>query len=282
MVEDALGLTAYLYKREEAERKLEKTAENMHEVEVSRRELMPHLKFLQAQVKKIEESHALRERTSRQIYRISQARECLFARDMPRCSPTSAKSPRACTESSSKKLSICATSSPKRTARMPARGSCMRLEEESRHLRARRDEISRELGRIEGELRALERLSSTVEESIPAGEARTFAERVEQELDEALAARWSAAQGKTERACGFGTRVYAPAPKPPGPTKVRPTKERWSPKNRRLKRRCASSRAGRARAYLDRGSAPQHRERKGCFARRRARIVCRDERPQRA
>ncbi|MDZ4226289.1 MAG: AAA family ATPase, partial [Patescibacteria group bacterium] len=61
MIEDALGLTAYLYKREEAERKLEKTAENMREVSALRRELAPHLKFLSTQVKKIEESEVLRE-----------------------------------------------------------------------------------------------------------------------------------------------------------------------------------------------------------------------------
>jgi chromosome segregation protein len=58
MIEDALGLTAFLYKREEANKKLEKTAENMHEVESLRRELAPHIKFLSGQVKKIEESEA--------------------------------------------------------------------------------------------------------------------------------------------------------------------------------------------------------------------------------
>ncbi len=61
MIEDALGLTAYLYKREEAEKKLEKTAENVREVEALRRELGPHLKFLASQVKKIEEAQTLRD-----------------------------------------------------------------------------------------------------------------------------------------------------------------------------------------------------------------------------
>ena len=60
MLEDALGLTAHLYKRQEAMRKLEKTAENMREVESLRRELAPHIRFLQGQVKKIEESQTLR------------------------------------------------------------------------------------------------------------------------------------------------------------------------------------------------------------------------------
>src|SRR6185437_791291 len=43
MLEDALGLTAYLYKREEAQRKLQKSGENMREVMSARRELAPTL-----------------------------------------------------------------------------------------------------------------------------------------------------------------------------------------------------------------------------------------------
>jgi chromosome segregation protein len=46
MLEDALGLTAYLYKREEAEHKLQKSQENMREVEALRRELAPQSKIL--------------------------------------------------------------------------------------------------------------------------------------------------------------------------------------------------------------------------------------------
>ncbi len=61
MIEDGLGLTAFLYKKVEAKRKLQKTAENMREVEALRRELAPHLRFLGGQVKKIEESQKLRD-----------------------------------------------------------------------------------------------------------------------------------------------------------------------------------------------------------------------------
>jgi len=60
MIEDALGLKAYLYKRVEAERKLEKTQENMKQVESLRREIAPHLRFLEKQVQKIEELQQLR------------------------------------------------------------------------------------------------------------------------------------------------------------------------------------------------------------------------------
>ena len=60
MLEDALGLKVYQYKLEESERKLEKTAENMRQVEALRREIAPHLKFLKKQMEKVEKAKELR------------------------------------------------------------------------------------------------------------------------------------------------------------------------------------------------------------------------------
>ncbi|TAJ14779.1 hypothetical protein EPO56_01665 [Patescibacteria group bacterium] len=60
MLEDALGLKAYQYKLEESTRKLEKTDENMRQVEALRREIAPHLRFLKRQVEKLEKAEALR------------------------------------------------------------------------------------------------------------------------------------------------------------------------------------------------------------------------------
>jgi chromosome segregation ATPase len=62
MIEDALGLKIYQYKRQEAERKLTKTVENVAQVESLRREAAPHLKYLEKQVQKIEKSLELQEK----------------------------------------------------------------------------------------------------------------------------------------------------------------------------------------------------------------------------
>ena len=62
MLEDALGLKIYQYKRVESERRLEKTEENMKEAEALRREIAPHLRFLKKQVEKINEGREIRER----------------------------------------------------------------------------------------------------------------------------------------------------------------------------------------------------------------------------
>lgn len=61
MIEDALGLKVYQYKRQEADRKLAKTIENVAQVESLRREAAPHLKYLEKQVQKIEKSLELQE-----------------------------------------------------------------------------------------------------------------------------------------------------------------------------------------------------------------------------
>ncbi|MCA9363287.1 AAA family ATPase [Candidatus Kaiserbacteria bacterium] len=56
MIEDALGLKVYQLKKQETERKLEKTLSNIGEVESLRREAAPHLKYLKKQVEKAERS----------------------------------------------------------------------------------------------------------------------------------------------------------------------------------------------------------------------------------
>lgn len=56
MIEDALGLKVYQLKKHETERKLEKTKENISQVESLRREAAPHIKYLKKQVEKAERS----------------------------------------------------------------------------------------------------------------------------------------------------------------------------------------------------------------------------------
>ncbi|MDO8728701.1 MAG: AAA family ATPase [bacterium] len=68
MIEDALGLRLYQYKRLESERKLKKTFENIQQVEALRKEIAPHLKFLSKQVEKFEKTEEQRQ----ELIRLSQ------------------------------------------------------------------------------------------------------------------------------------------------------------------------------------------------------------------
>jgi chromosome segregation ATPase len=181
MIEDALGLTAYLYKREEAEKKLEKTAENMREVEAMRRELVPHLKFLASQVKKIEEAENLRS-DLKEKYKEYLKRESVYLRvaeaqlgeelSIP-------KGERADLDHRIEHLRKELGSKGKKDAQTH---ELILLESEGRKASARRDTAVRELGRIEGELAAHERIVHVGEGSVPVAEVRTFASEVEEGL----------------------------------------------------------------------------------------------------
>lgn len=56
MIEDALGLKVYQYKKNEAEKKLEKTQTNIEQVQSLRREHAPHVAYLKKQVARVEKS----------------------------------------------------------------------------------------------------------------------------------------------------------------------------------------------------------------------------------
>ncbi len=60
MLEDALGLAVYEFKKAEAGKKLEKTEENIGQVNALRRELSPHLRFLEKQVEKLARADQMR------------------------------------------------------------------------------------------------------------------------------------------------------------------------------------------------------------------------------
>ena len=68
IIEDALGLKIYHYKKKESLRKLEKTEQNIKEVEGLRREIKPHIKFLEKQVKKVERTYELKDKLNK-IYK---------------------------------------------------------------------------------------------------------------------------------------------------------------------------------------------------------------------
>lgn len=61
MIEEALGLKIFELKKHEAERKLSQTEENIKHIESLRRELKPHLKYLEDQAKKSQNVATLRD-----------------------------------------------------------------------------------------------------------------------------------------------------------------------------------------------------------------------------
>ncbi len=185
MLEDALGLTAYLYKREDAERKLEKTAENMREVEMLRRELAPHLRFLHGQVKKIEEVSRLQTEIS-QKYLEYLGRESIYLR----VAQEQLEEKRAAPQGERKVLEVritqLRTEIGNKSKNDNVASKLVVLEEESRTMTQKREQVTRRLGRIEGEEALRERMVKEVGVIIPHAQVEEFVRHVEQELKESL------------------------------------------------------------------------------------------------
>ncbi len=62
MIEEALGLKVYQYKKIDADKKLAKTEQNIREVQNLRKEIAPHLKYLERELQKIDQARSLKEK----------------------------------------------------------------------------------------------------------------------------------------------------------------------------------------------------------------------------
>ena len=162
MIEDALGLKIYHYKKQESDRKLEKTEENIKSVESLRREIAPHLKFLKKQVEKINKAKELRaklvtlyhEYFRRENAYINHERiELVEEKRLP--------------NEELKKIEHNLTRARKVLENSQGTDKQSRelleIEGQLRTLRARKDELFRDLGRLEGELSAEKRLLQHLE-----------------------------------------------------------------------------------------------------------------------
>lgn len=173
MLEDALGLTQYLYKREEARKKLEKTAENVREVEGLRRELAPHLKFLGAQMRKIEQAQVLAGELLA-AYVDYFKRESVYLAGERAALAEAEEAPKH--EHAQLGHQIDELRANVGRKRDSGSQELLELESRGRAASTRKDTLVRELGRLEGELAAEARLAA--EASVPASEVKDFSERV--------------------------------------------------------------------------------------------------------
>ena len=161
MLEDALGLKAYEFKKQEAERKLEKTEENIAQVNSLRRELTPHLRFLEKQVEKLERAEELR----KELVGLAQtyfALEDRYLDDERRNAAerrARAAERLAAAASELAEIEERATTDAEGTARLAAVRSA---EREVEQVTSEKGALARELGRVEGALAAAKDRSAKV------------------------------------------------------------------------------------------------------------------------
>jgi chromosome segregation ATPase len=155
MIEDALGLKIFQFKKAESERKLKKTLENIAQVESLRREVAPHLKFLERQIKKIERSLALQEELKR-IYAEYLKREDVYLAFHQDRLTAERREPEKRREELKTALTE-AKEKLKQDTKDASRDALIALEERMSKARSERQERTRSAGQIEGQILFLER-----------------------------------------------------------------------------------------------------------------------------
>ncbi len=156
MIEDALGLKIYQYKRNESEKKLEKTEENIKQVESLRRELAPHLKFLRKQVEKVEKARAMKEEL-RTLYKEYFKREDTYLKHQRSFLEIEKRAPSAELIALEKELSNARQALSLAQQENSRSSELLQLEDRIKSERINRDNLTRDLGRIEGEIFSIER-----------------------------------------------------------------------------------------------------------------------------
>ncbi|HEU0081010.1 MAG TPA: AAA family ATPase [Candidatus Paceibacterota bacterium] len=157
MIEDALGLKIYQYKREESQRKLEKTRENMEKVESLRKEIAPHLKFLKKQVEKVEKTVALREEL-KNLYREYLRRESLYLDASEKALAAESAAPKRDLERLERELTEAKKVLEASRHKDAKSSELMSLEARLKAARQAQDDLNRTAGRIEGEVASLEKM----------------------------------------------------------------------------------------------------------------------------
>ena len=187
MIEDALGLKIYQYKREESQRKLLKTEENIKQVESLRREIAPHIRFLKKQVDKVERAEQLRLKLSK-FYREYLKREKIYLENQKEKiekekNPTLEKLKELEIEMEKAKQ-ILETSSKKDEKSE----KLIEIENKIKEERNTKDTLYREIGKIEGELNANQKIIQKIEADQKSEDNKTVplkeVEKLEKEISE--------------------------------------------------------------------------------------------------
>lgn len=156
MIEDALGLRLYQYRKQESRRKLEKTEENLKQVELLRKEISPHIKFLRRQYEKLQKTKELRNDLLQKYLEFFSLENVYLAQKKKEVENLKEK-PEERLISLRLELQKVA-SSLKNFSQDEKSEKLLQLESELRRFRQEKEELSRKLGMIEGQEISLRRI----------------------------------------------------------------------------------------------------------------------------
>lgn len=189
MIEEALGLKLYQYKREESERKLEKTSENIAQVQALRREIAPHIAFLSRQAEKIQKAEKMRDEFREKAKEYLKREEEYLAneRSSLEIEKQGPLHEMKMLETRVASLQHALSSSEDEGLRK----EMLQTESALREARKQEEHVRFDISRLEGELtaekKALERahMSGVPRESLPFGEVENFSREFDARLRDA-------------------------------------------------------------------------------------------------
>jgi len=157
IIEEALGLKIYQYKKEESRRKLDKTEENIKQTESLRREIAPHIKFLKKQVEKIEKTTQMKEDLNK-FYHEYFKREELYIRHEKELIHSDRSDPEKKMVKLEEELKHAKEVLEKSSEKDEKSDGVVFVERQIKENRDKKDSTMRDIGRIEGEISSLLRL----------------------------------------------------------------------------------------------------------------------------
>ncbi len=197
MIEDALGLKAYQYKKQESEKKLEKTRENIEKVESLRREIMPHIKFLKKQVEKVEKSLQMKEELTKEALEYCRREEEYIHTTESKVK--SQKEPLLEKEMVLEKELEHAKSVLEKTKNKDEKSDeLISLERELHEARDKKDNLFREFGKIDGEISSLVKMVKKQEEVAHSYEHKTVALSSVEEISNKIEEEIKRAKGSND------------------------------------------------------------------------------------
>ncbi len=185
MLEDALGLKVFEFKKQEAERKLEKTEENVAQVEALRREIAPHIRFLAKQVERLDRAEELMKELRALAHTYFAIEEAFISYERKETEATlrEVSERLAVLETELKAFEERATTDVEGMKRAEV---VRKAERELDRLTGERSELARSMGRVEGALAAAKQRSVAVSHDpyvkVPREDLEALHEEVERQV----------------------------------------------------------------------------------------------------
>jgi len=160
-LEEALGLKIFEYKKKESQKKLEKTQENIDQVQSLRREIAPHIKFLKKQVEKIEEGKQIKIKLSK-LYQNYFKRESIYLKFKKAELASAIDEPKRRLDEIDVKITEYREIAEKEE-QTELKGQIQSLQSDLSNVNDQKSNLIRQQGQTEGELQSLEKLLSRQE-----------------------------------------------------------------------------------------------------------------------